>query len=194
MKKASLLLVEDDDCIVEIYSSVLAGLVYQVSSARSGEEAYACAAAAPYDMAIVDVLLATGTSGIEVAQRLRDEWSIPSLFTSAYDDPHTVERAVTVGGLGYLVKPVSPAMLVPAIEAALARARDLKSLTAYSDNLRIALEKNRAISMAIGAVMATEGLSEKQAFERLRQTARSKRGRVEDVAQQVIAALPKKLT
>lgn len=188
---AALLLVEDDQRAVDLYSMVLAHAGFRTISAVNADEAFACAAASAFDLAIVDVRL-PGLSGIDAAKRLLDEWGIPSLFVSALDDRQTVDNAVAAGALGYLVKPIMPQTLSPAVEAAVARARDLKTVAARSAHLERALESSRAISLAIGAIMALQGLTEEEAFEHLRALARSRRKKVVDIARQLVGDLPKK--
>ena len=69
-----------------------------------------------------------GLDGLELARRLRDETRVPFVFFSAYGDDDFVERAVEIGALGYLVKPLSIASILPMIRTALARAQDISGL------------------------------------------------------------------
>ena len=115
----------------------------------------------------------------DLAQRLRDETTVPFLFFSAYGDEAMVQRAVEIGALGYLIKPLQVASIVPMIRTALARSKDISGLQG-------ALASNRTIATAVGMLMRAEGLDQPAAFDRLRGQARSQRRKLEDVARLMI--------
>lgn len=102
-----------------------------------------------------------GLDGLELAKALREQTSVPFLFLSAYSDVELVKRAVAIGALGYLVKPLDVGAIVPSLRTALARAADLAGL-------RYALESNRTIATAVGVLMARENSDQQAAVERLR--------------------------
>jgi len=99
-----------------------------------------------------------------------------------------VEEAIDEGGLGYVVKPVDVLQLVPAIEAALARARDLQALGKAKDRLEEALKGGRDTTTAIGILMERRGLGRQDAFELLRMHARAQRRRLELLARDIVDA------
>jgi len=106
---------------------------------------------------------------------------VPFLFFSAYNDEAYVQEAVAIGALGYMIKPIQAMALVPMIRTALARAHDI-------DGLEDALASNRVIATAVGMLMQLEGLDQVSAFEHLRQQARSRRCKLEELAQATILA------
>jgi response regulator NasT len=183
-----ILLVDDDRLILATLARALSNSDYLVSTADSGNGAIDRAAGGHYDLAIVDMRM-PGMSGCETARRLRDEYGIPSLFLSAYSDRELVEQAVAEGGLGYLVKPVDAAQLMPAIEAAVARARDLAALGEERRQLERALAGGRATSMAVGIMMERRKLGEQAAFDELRATARKNQRKLEDQSREVVELL-----
>lgn len=161
---------------------------YKVSTAESADDAEAILASGERpDLAILDVSM-PGRSGLELAERLRSFDHIPFMLLTAYSDPHIVAQAATSGALGYLVKPVDTPQLVPAIEAALARASELSGLRTIEQQLQKALDSEREISVAIGITMVQYRLSRKAAFELLRKTARSQRRKLLELAIEVIRA------
>lgn len=184
----SLLFVDDDRLILGTLGEGMRDAGYAVVLADSGKAALACAATTAFDLAIVDVRMPV-MSGIELAARLRDQHGVPSMFLSAFDDQGTVDMAIQEGGLGYVVKLVTVAKLIPAVEAALARAHDLKTLTDHTANLKKALSANRITSVAIGILMAELGLAEAEAFDHLRSLARNRRQKLEAVAEEVVMSL-----
>ncbi len=173
------ILVADDDRVVLLtLSEGLREAGFEVIEARDGVQALAlCQSQAP-ELALLDIRM-PGLDGLELARRLRDETKVPFLFFSAYGDEAFVKRAVEIGALGYLIKPLVVTAIVPAIRTALARSRDISGL-------RGALESNRTIATAVGMLMRTEGLDQPAAFERLRQRARTQRRKLEDLARNMV--------
>lgn len=173
------ILVADDDNLVRFtLAEGLREAGFEIIEARDGLQALAlCRSEAP-DLALLDIRM-PGLDGLELGRRLRDETSVPFLFFSAYDEEDFVRRAVDVGALGYLVKPLQVEAMIPTIRTALARAQDLSGL-------QEALASNRIIATAVGMLMHAEGLDQPTAFERLRQQARGQRRKLEDLARAMI--------
>lgn len=185
-----ILLVDDDRLTLGTLGQGLRQAGYTVLEAASGREALACAKAGndPISLAIVDYRM-PGMSGVELAEQLVQRHQVPSLFLSAYSEYAIVEEAAAKGAIGYLVKPVDVTQLIPAVETALARARDWGALLQIKEQLEKALSRGRKTSTAIGIVMERRGLSEQQAFEDLRQVARSRQQRLEALADDMVRAL-----
>jgi response regulator NasT len=129
-----------------------------------------------------------GISGLDLASELSKDQQIPFIFLTAYSEADVVMKAAENGALGYLVKPVDIPQLVPAIEAGLARAADLKKLRNTEQQLQTALNENREVSMAVGLLMERRRLNRQQAFETLRTTARTQRRKIGEVAEEILAA------
>jgi response regulator NasT len=173
-----ILLADDDRVVLFTLAEGLREAGFDVIEARDGIEALAlCQSAAP-DLALLDIRMPR-LDGLELARRLRAETTVPFLFLSAYGDEEFVRRAVEIGALGYLIKPLQVAAIVPMIRTALARGNDL-------NGLQDALASNRTIATAVGMLMKAEGLDQPAAFERLRQQARSQRRKLEDLAQEMV--------
>jgi response regulator NasT len=129
-----------------------------------------------------------GHSGLTLAQRLRELDHIPFMMLSAYSDQATVAQATQQGALSYAVKPINPAQLIPVIEAALACANELQELRTTRLQLQIALDNERDINVAVGITMVQHHLARKAAFDLLRQSARSQRCKLVELAQRIITA------
>ena len=127
-----------------------------------------------------------GMSGIEAAARIREIGDVPIIFLSGFSDREIVEQAAQQGGLAYLVKPLHEQQLGPAIQAALARAADIKALRKSEQGLSEALSGQRAISIAVGLIMQRANLSSEVAYEQLRQFARARQTRLSEVAQELV--------
>lgn len=182
-----LLVVDDDPLILSFVSSILRHAGYHTVQASSAEEALPLALENPPDLALLDVTM-PGMSGIELAQRLQQEGAIPAMFLSAHGEMDVVREATTYGAVGYLVKPVEAAQIVPAVEAALARADEIKRLRRSEVNLTAALAAGRETSMAVGVLMARFGADRDTAFEVLRERARAQRRKINEVATEVLEA------
>ncbi|MBL8491281.1 MAG: response regulator [Rhodocyclaceae bacterium] len=138
-------------------------------------------------LAILDMRLREG-SGLQIAERLKELDHVPFMFLSAYRDDELVETATRLGALGYLVKPIDVAQLVPAVRAALARADEIRELRDNRRNLQQALDGDREISIAIGIAMVQHKLGRAEAFELLRRSARNQRRKLAELAKEVVAA------
>lgn len=183
-----LLLVEDNRLVLAMLAGGLTDAGYRVTSAESAEDAEAWLAGGERpDLAILDVNL-PGQNGLYLAQRLYELDHIPFMILSAYNDPQIVEQATRCGALAYAVKPQDTSQLVPAIEAALARADELQDLRLTRQQLQAALDSERDISVAIGITMMQHHLKRNDAFELLRKSARSRRCKLADLAREVIQA------
>ncbi|OGA16625.1 MAG: hypothetical protein A3I63_11385 [Betaproteobacteria bacterium RIFCSPLOWO2_02_FULL_66_14] len=188
MSGIRLLLVDDDRLVLATLARNLRDAGYDAETADSGEAALELAASLRFDLAVLDIRMA-GLSGIETAQRLRAEHAIPAMFLSAYGERELVQQAVTGGGLGYVLKPVDMPQLIPAIETARARARDLAALLEEQSHFERTLAGGRRTNVAIGILMERHRLDEAAAFEVLRNGARSARRKLEDHAGDLVMAL-----
>lgn len=122
MVSARSVLVVEDDRIVQMHLRVLLQeLGFVVTGvASNAEEALACAGANRPQAVLMDVRLRGGRDGIETARVLREHCDPALVFLTAHADEATVERALGVGALGYLVKPFSKPQLRAALSTALA--------------------------------------------------------------------------
>lgn len=184
-----LLLVDDDRLILSSLASGLRRVGYQVTTADSQDDAEAfLAGGVRPDLAILDVHMPHG-DGLQLAQRLREFEQIPFIMLSAYSDAPTVDKATAHGALGYLVKPLDVHQMVPSIEAALVRAGELRSLKTTGEQLQNALDTERVVSVAVGITMVQYRLGRDAAFKLLRDSARSQRRKLADVASDLIRSI-----
>ena len=155
-----------------------------VAEARDGREAVALAAQHRPDLAVMDVKMPE-LDGIEAARQMLEQRQIPIVMLTAFSEAVLVGRAVDAG---YLVKPFRESDLLPAIEAARARHAELQALRDEAGSLRDALEARKLIERAKGLLMEKDGLSEGEAFARLRGASQQTGRSLREVAQAVCAA------
>jgi two-component system, response regulator PdtaR len=158
-----------------------------VAEARDGEEAVALAAEHELDLAVMDVKM-PGMDGIEAARRMLERRSFPIVMLTAFSESDLVGRAVDAGVFGYLVKPFRESDLLPAIEAARARAAELDALRAETQDLRQALDARKVIERAKGLLMDRDNIGEAEAFERMRKASQTKGKPMREIAEAVVAA------
>jgi len=105
---------------------------------------------------------------------------------TAFSQREVVEDARDAGALAYLVKPYQKSDLIPAIEVAIGRFRELQQLSGEVDALGEQLESRKAIDRAKGILIDECGMKESDAFTFIQRTAMSQRGRMRDVADRII--------
>ena len=158
------------------------------AEAKDGEEAVALARSAEPDLALLDVKMPK-LDGIDAARRILEERQLPIVMVTAYGEEELVSRAVEAGVFGYLVKPFRESDLLPAIATARARHDELAALREEADSLSEALAARKAIERAKGLLMEREGLSEQDAFARLRKASQISGRPLKVVADALIATL-----
>src|SRR5438876_11394546 len=163
------ILIAEDETIIRLdLRELLERAGFEVcAEARDGVEAVELARSEQPDLAVLDVKM-PHLDGIEAARRILDERPIPIVMLTAYGQDELVSRAVEAGVFGYLVKPFRESDLLPAIHAARARHDELTALREEAESLTEALAARKSIERAKGLLMAKEGLSESEAFDRLR--------------------------
>jgi len=159
-----------------------------VAEARDGEEAVALAREHLPELAVMDVRMPK-LDGIEAAKTILGERPIPIVMLTAYGQEELVSRAVEAGVFGYLVKPFREQDLVPAIATARARHEELVAVREEAESLADALAARKAIERAKGLLMEKEGLSETDAFARLRKASQLSGRPLKVIAEAVIATL-----
>jgi two-component system, response regulator PdtaR len=182
-----ILLAEDEKIIRLDLRDLLERAGFEVcAEARDGEEAVELARDAEPDLAILDVKMPR-LDGIEAARRIMSERPIPIVMLTAYSQDELVGRAVEAGVFGYLVKPFREADLLPAIRAARARHDELTALREEADSLAEALATRKLVERAKGLLMEREGLTEQEAFGRLRRASQVSGRPMKVVAEALIA-------
>ena len=159
-----------------------------VAEARDGEEAVAFAREHEPELAIMDVKMPK-LDGIEAAKRILEERPIPIVMLTAYGQEELVNRAIEAGVFGYLVKPFREQDLVPAIATARARHEELAAVREEAESLGEALASRKVIERAKGLLMEKEGLTEGDAFDRLRKASQLSGRPLKVIAEAVVATL-----
>ncbi|HUV74959.1 MAG TPA: response regulator [Anaerolineae bacterium] len=182
-------IVADDESIVRMdLREMLESLGYLVvGEAGDGESAVHLSRELKPSIVIMDIKM-PGMDGIEAGRILTEERIAPVLLLTAYSQQDLVDRAKQAGVMAYIVKPFHEADLAPAIEVALRRWNEFRSLEREVDDLKEALETRKLVDRAKGILMDTQGLSEADAFRRIQKTSMDQRKPMKDVAEAIVLA------
>ena len=155
-----------------------------VAQASDGAEAIALVAEHKPDLAILDVKMPI-LDGISAAEEIIA--TCPVLMLTAFSQRELVDRARDAGVMAYVLKPFTINDLVPAIEIAISRHVQMKSLAEEVADLHDRLETRKIIDRAKGILMAALNLTEPQAFSWIQKAAMDRRLTMKEVAQAVIS-------
>ncbi len=164
-----------------------------VGEAGDGETAVQLATELRPDLVVMDVRMPQ-LDGIKAAERLTRDHIAPVVLLTAFSQKELVEQATEAGALAYVVKPFTPADLLPAIEIALARYAQIVALETEVADMVERFETRKLVDRAKGLLNEKMGLSEPEAFRWIQKASMDRRLTMHDVAQAVIEQLsaPKK--
>jgi len=184
-RPARILVAEDEALIRLDLVEMLTEAGYEVvAQATNGVEAIALAKEFKPDLAILDVKMPE-LDGISAAQEIIE--ISPVLMLTAFSQRELVERARDAGVMAYVVKPFSINDLTPAIEIAMSRHLQMRSLKEEVADLHERLETRKVIDRAKGILMAAMNLSEPEAFSWIQRAAMDRRISMKAVAEAVIS-------
>ncbi len=162
-----------------------------VGEGTNGVEALSLVKEKRPDVLLMDIKMPK-LDGIEAARQIARLDICPVVLLTAYSQEDLIEKARESGVYGYLVKPVREAHLVPALKMAIGRFQELG--TVKSDILRLeqTLEERKIIEKAKGILMKVHGLSEEEAFRRMRSYSMEKGRTMGDLAFSIVQLSQKK--
>ena len=185
-KPTARILVAEDEALIRLdLVEMLTEAGYEVvAQATNGVEAIALAKEFKPDLAILDVKMPE-LDGISAAQEIIE--ISPVLMLTAFSQKELVERARYAGVMAYVVKPFSINDLTPAIEIAMSRHLQMRSLKEEVADLHERLETRKIIDRAKGILMKAMNLSEPEAFGWIQRAAMDRRISMKAVAEAVIS-------
>lgn len=180
------ILVAEDEALIRMdLVEMLGEAGYEiVAEATDGAEAIELAQLHKPDLAILDVKMPV-LDGISAAEKIIA--IAPVLMLTAFSQRELVERARDAGVMAYVVKPFSIGDLVPAIEIAISRHLQMRTLAEEVADLHERLETRKLIDRAKGILMQALDLAEPEAFSWIQRAAMDRRMSMKDVAQAVIS-------
>jgi len=183
---ATRILVAEDETLIRMdLVEMLTEAGYEViAQATNGEEAIELANEYKPDLAILDVQMPV-LDGISAAEKIIS--IAPVLMLTAFSQRELVDRASDAGVMEYVVKPFTISDLVPAIEIAISRHTQMRSLADEVANLHDRLETRKIIDRAKGILMKALNLTEPEAFSWIQRAAMDRRITMKEVAEAVIS-------
>ena len=157
-----------------------------VGEAGRGDQAIDLVRELRPDLVMLDIKMPV-MDGLTAARTIAAERICAVLMLTAFSQREIIEEARDAGALAYLVKPFQKNDLIPAIEVAIGRFRELQALDGEVDALGEQLESRKLVDRAKGILMDECGYKEQDAFTFIQRTAMSDRCRMRDVADRIIA-------
>lgn len=188
MERTRIVIADDESIIRMDLREMLSNLGYLViGEVGDGRSAVNLARELRPDLVVMDIKM-PDMDGIEAAKILTEEKISPVLLLTAYSQRELVDRAREAGVVGYLVKPFRESDLAPAIEVALARFVEFKTLEKEVGDLQTALETRKFVDRAKGILMDTQELTEAEAFRKIQKMSMNTRKPMKEVAEAIILA------
>lgn len=181
--------IADDESIIRMdLREMLESLGYLVvGEAGDGFSAVNLARELKPDLVIMDIKM-PDLDGIAAAKMLTEERIAPVLLLTAFSQQELVEGAKEAGVVGYIVKPFRESELLPAIEVAMARFREFRTLERETADLRETLETRKLVERAKGVLMDTQSLKEADAFRKIQKLSMNSRKSMRQIAEAILLA------
>ena len=201
--KGKILVVDDDRLVLAMVTHGLSQAGYEVIDADNGDDAILLARQHRPDIALLDIRM-EGKTGFDVAQYLREVGHTPFVFLSAFSDEKTVAQVKALGALAYLVKPLEVGQIVPTIDAAFARAQEMRQAAEAQERANAAAQGAgdaatapldeaatlaAVVPLAVGVLMHRFSLNRADALARLRKTAAAEGRCVATQAERLVSAV-----
>jgi two-component system, response regulator PdtaR len=138
------------------------------------------------DLAILDIKM-PGLDGLAAAREISSDRQAAVLILTAFSQRDLIEQARDAGALAYLVKPFQRSELIPAVEVALGRFREMQALFDQNTSLEEQLETRKVVDRAKGLLMDECSMTESEAFSWIQKRAMQDRRTMRAVADDVVA-------
>lgn len=181
------IVIAEDESLIRIdLEEMLTELGYDVvGTAADGATAVRMVQELKPEVALIDIKMPV-LDGLSAAEQISMIGDTAIVMLTAFSQPELVQRATAAGVMGFLVKPVDPNDLRPAIEVARARFSEKASLTAELGGLADKLAARKAIERAKGILQSRFGMDESASFRWLQKAAMDRRMSMDAVAAAVI--------
>jgi two-component system, response regulator PdtaR len=157
-----------------------------VGETGRGDEAIELVRQLEPDVCILDIKM-PGLDGLSATREITGHELAAVLILTAFSQRDLIDQAVDAGAMAYLVKPFQRSELIPAIELAIGRFRQLRALAEQARNAGEALETRKVVDRAKGRLMDNHAMSENDAFGFIQKTAMRERKTMKAVAERIIA-------
>ena len=182
--------VVDDEVLIRMYiREILENNGYEVvGGPRTVWMRSMCAASKGPTFVIMDISMPV-LSGLEAAKVINEEKLAGFIIIlTAYRDKDIAKQAVDIDVMGYIVKPVDEDVLIPAIEIALNKYRQIKKMEKEFDKTKEALDDRKYVDRAKGLLMERRKMTEKEAYVYIRKLAMDKGNSMVEIAKTLLKA------
>ena len=189
--KGKILVVDDDRLVLATLAHGLSQAGYEVIDADNGDDAILLAREHKPELALLDIRM-EGKSGFDVAAYLREYCQMPFMFLSAFSDDQRLRQVKEIGAVAYLVKPLDISQIVPAVEAAFARANRVPAVAPVAAPVAPPSEVPSQLdptAMAVGVLMHRYSLPRDEALSRLMSLAAADGHSVPEQARRIVDAV-----
>lgn len=185
--KDTILIVDDEPItrmdLTEMFSEAGYDVIGQPSD---GFDALELARKQKPDVILMDIKMSV-FDGLNAAETIINEGLCDCvvLFT-AYNDKDLISKAKRFGVMGYLVKPLDENVLLPYIEIALAKSREIKRMKQGIQKLNQEIEEHKLIETAKSIFANLYSISEGQAYQKIRKLSMDKRSSMADISRSIV--------
>ncbi|MGE7186104.1 ANTAR domain-containing response regulator [Peribacillus sp. NPDC006672] len=181
-----ILVVEDESIVLLDITIMLKDAGFDVvGHARDGEKAIELAHALQPDLVLMDIKMPK-MNGLKASEVISNTFQIPVLLLTAFSQREYIDEAKRANIVGYLVKPITEADLIPAVEIALLQAANAKKYQERNAQLDETLTNRKVIEKAKGIIMKRKNVSEETAYNKLRKLSMDKQLSMETVARLIV--------
>ncbi|WP_144553073.1 ANTAR domain-containing response regulator [Peribacillus simplex] len=182
-----ILVVEDESIVLLDITIMLKDAGFDVvGHARNGEKAIELAHELQPDLVLMDIKMPK-MNGLKASDVISNTFQIPVLLLTAFSQREYIDEAKRANIVGYLVKPITEANLIPAVEIALLQAANTKKHQERNAQLDETLTNRKVIEKAKGIIMKRKNVTEETAYVKLRRLSMDKQLSMETVARRIIA-------
>jgi len=173
--KSRIIVAEDDPITRMDICEMLTNVGYDiVGEATDGLQAIDLCRKYRPDLVLMDINMPR-LDGIQAAQLIMSEDLVDSLMIlTAYSGKEFIEKVKELGALGYIVKPIDETKLIPQIEIAISKGKQIRDIKNNFIKIQKDLENTKIIHKAKEMLMEHFSLSENNAYKKLRKLSMNK--------------------
>jgi len=187
----TVLIIDDEPANIQLVSEYLVAQGIEIMMAKNGPDGINRAKKGQPDLIVLDIRM-PGIDGYEVCHQLKTDEStkdIPVIFMTGLTELDDKLKAFAVGGVDYVSKPFQQSELLARVCVHLQIGNLQKELADRNARLEGALDTGNVVNVAIGVLIERKGINREEAFELIRNQARSQRRKVSDVANELLATI-----